>query len=209
MKKHILLAAAASLALMPAAFAQGQPAGDRSGQMSQGAQQIAPADQTFVNKAAVSNMFEVDTSELAVDKAESSDVKEFARHMIRDHGKAGKELETLAKNLGAEVPEELDAKHSAALEKLEQLDGAAFDQAYIQAQREAHREAVNLFSSYSRSGSNDELQAWAQKTLPVLQEHAREVQQVSGVAQRGGGESNMGRASAGEDMKQAPAPKNQ
>ncbi len=199
MKKHILLAAAASLALMPAAFAQSNKAGSAQ---EQG--QIGSADQEFVTKAASSNMFEIESSQLAEDKAQSAEVKDFAKEMIRDHGKAGKEMTSLAKDRGAQVPKALSGKHAAQLQKLEGLDGAQFDAAYIQAQRAAHKEAVGLFSSYSKSGGDPELTAWAAKTLPTLQEHARHVQQLNpGVAQSEGSSSDVGRSSA-EPMRAAP-----
>jgi putative membrane protein len=198
MKKHILLAAAASLALAPAAFAQSNMSpgagGERSG--SAGQSQLQSADQDFVKKAAIGGMFEVQSSEIAQDKAQSAEVKEFAEQMITDHGKANKELESAAQDLGATVPEELDAKHQQALQKLESAsEGAEFDRAYIQAQRNAHKEAVNLFSSYSKSGGDAQLTSWAQKTLPTLQEHARHIQGLN-VASRDEGSSSSGRSAA-------------
>jgi putative membrane protein len=189
MKKHILLAAAASLALMPAAYAQSNKSG-----AAQEQSQLRPVDQTFVTKAASGGMFEVQSSELAGDKAESNDVKKFAKRMIKDHGKANGELEKLGGQIGADVPSELDAKHAAALQKLEGLEGAEFDAAYIQAQRAAHKEAVGLFSTYSKAGGNPDLTAWATETLPTLQEHAQHIQGLN-VAQSEGS-SSMGRSAA-------------
>jgi putative membrane protein len=45
-------------------------------------------------------------------------------------------------------------------------------------QIQAHEEAVTLFEEYSRSGTDLELQAWASKTLPALEErleHAKKL----------------------------------
>ena len=195
MKKHILLAAAASLALAPAAFAQ-SGAGAAS-ERAAGQSQLKSADQDFVKKATIGGLFEVESSELAQDKGQSAEVKEFAAQMIKDHGKANKELGSLAGDLNAQQPSQLDSKHQQALQKLESVaEGAEFDRAYIQAQRDAHREAVSLFQSYSKSGGNQQLTSWAQKTLPVLQEHQQHVQQLN-VASRGGGDSSStGRSSA-------------
>jgi putative membrane protein len=195
MKKHILLAAAASLALAPAAFAQGKPGSGAASERSAGQSQLQSADQDFVKKATIGGLFEVQSSELAQDKAQSAEVKEFAEQMIQDHGKANDELESLASDLNAQQPSQLDAKHQQALQELESAgEGAEFDRAYIQAQRNAHREAVSLFSSYSKSGGNAQLTSWAQKTLPTLQEHARHIQGLN-VASSGEG-SSSGRSAA-------------
>jgi putative membrane protein len=204
MRKHILLAAVASLALMPAAYAQGNKA-----RAAQEQSQIKPADESFVTKAAIGGMFEVQSSELADDKAQSAEVKSFAKQMIKDHGKANKELSSLAKERGATVPSQLDAKHSAELKKLEGLQGAAFDTAYIQAQRAAHKDAVSLFQSYSGSSGDPQLTAWAGKTLPTLKEHQSHVQTLNpGVAEREGS-SSMGRSSTEEPAKQSKQPAKQ
>lgn len=206
MRKHILLAAAASLALMPAAFAQGNKPGAAQEQT-----QLKPADQNFVTKAAIGGMFEVQSSELADRNAQSAEVKSFAKQMIKDHGKANKELSSLAKDQGAEIPKALDAKHAAELKKLEGLQGAEFDKSYIQGQRAAHKEAVGLFQSYSDSGGDPELTAWASKTLPTLKEHQSHVQTLNPGVAEGASPSSSGRAStgAGDAMKQSNQPAKQ
>lgn len=207
MRKRILLAAAASLALMPAAYAQSSKPS-----AAQSQSQIKPADQNFVTKAGIGGMFEVQSSELADDKAQSAEVKNFAKQMIRDHGKANKELDKLAKDRGATVPNALDAKHAAELKKLEGVEGAEFDKAYIQVQRAAHKEAVGLFQTYSDSSGDPELTAWASKTLPTLKEHQSHVQTLNpGMAEGAGSSSNTGRAStgAGEPAKQSKQPAKQ
>jgi putative membrane protein len=45
---------------------------------------------TFVRAVGGATAFEIDSSKLAVEKATSKDVKKFARQMIKDHTKAGK-----------------------------------------------------------------------------------------------------------------------
>jgi putative membrane protein len=207
MKKHILLAAVASLALTPAAYAQTSPSPSPKAGGAVEKSQLRPADQAFVTKAASGGMFEVESSELAVDRAQNAEVKSFARQMIKDHGKANKELQSAASGLGANVPSALDAKHAQVMQKLEAIQaGPAFDQAYVQAQRDAHREAVGLFSSYGKA--NGALSAWATQTLPTLQQHQQHIQQIGGVAQ-GAGDEKTGRASTPEGaggQKSAPSP---
>jgi putative membrane protein len=207
MRKHILLAAVASLALMPAAYAQSNKAG-AAAEKSQS--QIKPADQDFVTKAAIGGMFEVQSSGLADDKAQSAEVKSFAKQMIRDHGKADKELDALAEKRGATVPKQLDAKHAASLKKLDGLQGAAFDQEYIQAQRAAHKEAVGLFQSYSGTTGDPELTAWAGKILPTLKEHQSHVQTLNPGMAQGAGSSTTGRSATGatEPAKPSKQPMN-
>jgi putative membrane protein len=53
-------------------------------------------DSDFLKKAAKGGMAEVELGKLALQKASSPDVKEFADLMIRDHTKANRELTALA-----------------------------------------------------------------------------------------------------------------
>jgi putative membrane protein len=197
MKKHILMAAAASLAFAPAAFAQGVSPGTGSAAEKT---RLRPADQAFIEKAAIGGMFEVESSELAENKAENAEVKKFAAQMIRDHGRANAELKSAATKLGAQLPAKLDQAHAASLQKLVGATGGSFDRAYIHAQRDAHRDAVALFTGYAKSGGA--LSAWAQKTLPALQEHQSHIQRLGGIAQ-GEGSSSTGRSSTDSPMQQS------
>src|SRR3954464_11916301 len=45
-------------------------------------------------------------------------------------------------------------------------------------QQQAHQEAVDLFSRYSQGGDNNDLKAWAAKTLPHLREHLTMAQKL-------------------------------
>jgi len=51
------------------------------------------------------------------------------------------------------------------------LKGADFDKQYISDQQSVHKDAVDLFERYAKSGDNAGLKAWAGKILPALQHH--------------------------------------
>ena len=130
--------------------------------------------QEFVNKAAVGGMFEVESSKVALDKAEDQSVKDFAQKMIDDHGAANAKLETIAGEQKLQVPADLDAKHKADLDALNAA-AAPVDETYVKLQRAAHAEAVTLFESYSQDGDNATLKAFAAETLPTLKMHQQMV----------------------------------
>jgi putative membrane protein len=145
------------------------------------AQQKAPAEATaFATKVAAANTFEIQSSELATDRAERSDVKSFAKQMITDHQKAGQEFKAAVQTARMPAPkEEPDAKQRGVLKKLQTAKGKSFDQAYVKAQLDAHKEAVTLFKGYGNKGKTAPLKDFAQKTLPTLQHHLQMVQDLS------------------------------
>ncbi len=161
--RKLLLAAALLAFLAPAAEARSMKAGK------------------FVENAAMSDMFEIESSRVALDKAERDDVKRFAQHMVDDHTKMSSEMKTLVQRLNlpdVKVPGSLDRKHAKQIEKLKSASGAKFDSAYIDAQVKGHNDAVKLFKSYAQSGDNPELKAAAEKNLPMIQSHLDEAKSL-------------------------------
>jgi putative membrane protein len=132
----------------------------------------APSPSGFVNKAAVSGMAEVQLGKLALDKSQDADVRKFAERMVKDHGKANAELETIAKQKGMQVPKSLDSEHQQVVQELSGKSGAEFDASYAQHMVKDHDKAVALFEAASKGG-DAELAGFAQKTLPTLEEHQK------------------------------------
>jgi putative membrane protein len=135
--------------------------------------------QDFAATAASSDMFEIRSSEVALQKSQTAAVKEFAQMMINDHTKASKELMAAAQQDGVTVPAEMTEKHATQILTLKDGSAASFDASYIKAQLAAHEEALNLMTSYAQGGDGKALKAHAQKTAPVIQMHLEHVQQLN------------------------------
>jgi putative membrane protein len=136
---------------------------------------------TFVQKAEESGEFEIASSDLAKHKAHGPDVKKFAQQMITDHTEAADKLKTAAANAGVkpERVNKMSAKHAQDMEKLEKAKPSEFDAIYVDIQKKAHEEAVDLFRNYAEGGDNAELRRFAQETLPVLETHLNHVKSIT------------------------------
>ena len=127
---------------------------------------------TFVSKAAQTGMAEVELGKIALGKSQNADVRAFADRMVKDHSKANEELTTIAQSKNVEVPKKLDIEHQGMVDMMRGKSGADFDKEYAQHMAKGHGDAVALFTDASKaSGLDHELAAFAQKTLPTLQEH--------------------------------------
>jgi putative membrane protein len=170
MKRLALIILAVSL-LAPAAFAQSL--GEKTGVNALIG--TAPSTEDFVMQAAVSDMFEIESSKLAQSKAQDAGIKTFAAKMVEDHTKTSEELKGLVSGgqVKAQIPAAMDDAHKKKLEKLQGLNGADFDKQYVSDQRAAHKDAVSLFERYSKGGDDAELKAFAAKHLPHLQGHLK------------------------------------
>ncbi|MDP9563381.1 UNVERIFIED_ORG: putative membrane protein [Rhizobium nepotum] len=166
MKKFLI--STAFLAFATAAIAQS--ATEKTGVNS--ALGIAPSVEDFVREASSSDVFEIESSKLALTRGDEA-TKAFAQQMITDHEKTSAELKQLVES--GQVKATLDAttnsSHQTMLDDLKKLEGSEFVEQYKENQVSVHEDAVDLFKRYSQGGENPVLKAWTAKTLSALQHH--------------------------------------
>ena len=156
-------------ALLLASPAMAQSMGEKSGVNS--VLGVSPTTPDFVKEAAMSDMYEIASSKLALQKADQP-TKEFATQKVADHTKTSTELKAATTGLpDAPVPAALDSSHQDKLASLAKLNGADFTKEYHSEQVGAHKDAVSLFERYAKSGDNLKLKSWAETTLPTLRHH--------------------------------------
>ena len=129
------------------------------------------ADRDFAIKAASGGISEVETAQLAQQRATLPQTKQFAQRMIDDHTAANNELMQIARQANITLPSQPTGKDASEAQTLQGLNGAQFDQAYAQDELRDHQQTVQLFRKEADSGQDPTLKAFALKTLPVLQQH--------------------------------------
>ena len=140
---------------------------------------VAHSDASFMKDAAHAGQMEIEGSRLALTKASSQQVKDFAQKIIDDHTKAGQELATLAAAKGVKLPDEPSLAQKTKLKLLGTHDGAKFDAKYAETIGvSAHEDAVTLFTKASRDAKDADVKAFAIKTLPTLQHHLQMAQEL-------------------------------
>jgi putative membrane protein len=128
-------------------------------------------DKTFVKDAAEGGLTEIQLGKLAQEKASSDAVKQFGQRMVDDHTKANEQLKRIAAEANITVPDSIDSKRQARIDKLSALIGTQFDQAFIKDQLKDHEEDVRKFQAEAENGSNAQIKSFASSTLPTLKEH--------------------------------------
>jgi putative membrane protein len=171
----VLLALGSSVAL-----AQNEPGTAASqpqepGKIKQAVTRIMLTNDSFVEKAAMSNLAEIEAAKLALSKSQDPQIRSFAQRMITDHTSATNQLKGVAQSKQIAVPAVLDSTHVKALDKLNGMSGADFDAAFTLQMQEDHEKAVLLFAAATEDKSLDaDLQALARKVLPTLRSHQAE-----------------------------------
>ena len=169
MKKLVLVAALFALAA-PVHAQTTAPAPASPKNAAQGT--VSAATKKFVTDAAMTDMFEIRAGQLALRKADTPAFQDLAGMTIADHTKTSQQLKQMASSLqGMQLPLDLDSAHKAKVDKLSSLSGAAFERQYKSDQVAGHKQAVEMFETYAKSGDNAELKSWAAQTLPTLKTH--------------------------------------
>lgn len=166
MTRITLAVALLTLALPAMAVAQGSHSSDPP---------AAPSAETekFVHTAADANTFEIQSSQIALQKTTNEQIKDFADMMIKDHTRIGDELESIAQKQNLQLPKGLDSTSRSSLKRLQSESGTRFGRTYARMMLKGHQQAVKLFRSYAQNGNDQQLKEWAQQTSPTLQEHLR------------------------------------
>ena len=136
-------------------------------------------DAKFVWNAAEGGMMEVKLGKLAMEHAANADVHMFGERMVTDHTKANQELQRIADKKGYKVPTDPDKKDLDVFNHLKDLKGADFDAAYIKDMVKDHEEDVAEFTKASKECKDEDVKAFASKTLPVIQDHLNLAKKVA------------------------------
>jgi putative membrane protein len=139
-----------------------------------------PSTSDFVQKAAMSDMYEVEAGKIATQKGKSEVVKTFGQMMVEAHSKTTEELKGIvaSESIKVDLPTKLDTRHQKLVDELNAASDAEFDKTYAKQQVDGHQDAVSLFDAYAKKGDNAALKAFAQKTLPVIQQHLNEAKKL-------------------------------
>ena len=179
--------------LLAASVAGLLAAGPALAQNTQGGGTAGSQDRTFVQQAAQGNVAEAQEGRLAMQQAASPAVREFGRWMFTDHTGMDKWLAMIAQREGFQVPTTPNQEQTQKLLQLRGLHGEQFDRTYIPDQVQDHQKTIALFQQEAQSGQNPQLKFFAQQSVPVLQQHLAEAQELQSLATSGSGASSNAR----------------
>jgi len=138
---------------------------------------LAPSDADFAQAALSSSALEIELARIAFVRAQSPDVRAFARQMLIDHREMAIKLDNFGLVRGYLVDWQLEPEQANAIDRLRSLDSASFDRAYMDEMVSAHERAAAMFETQAASGR--ETASIAKDALPTVRHHlemARDLQ---------------------------------
>lgn len=176
--KMPMLLAASALALGLAACGGAETTTSQAAPTETAADATPAIDQAtvdFVQKASLSNMFEIEASKLALERSKVQAVKDFAQMLVEGHTASLAELTSLSTSAMVTPPTTLDSHFTEELAKLQNAKVEDFDDVYIDQQTEVHENSRDNLKSYSENGVDAGLRAFAAKTVPTVETHLETV----------------------------------
>jgi putative membrane protein len=130
-----------------------------------------PFDQALAGRALEFGRAEEAYGKLAVERATSESLRDFARRMVDDHARFNAALARFA-----DPATPLRAEDQAVLDRLHTLSGAAFEQVYIRDRTQERMRHYNLVSELAAQAQDPELRRAAAEMAPVLGRHLEQAQ---------------------------------
>ena len=135
------------------------------------------SDPQIAHVAVTANAIDVETAELALERAQDEDVKAFARTMIRDHTAVNEQASALASRLGV-TPKDNDVSRSLRGDadderaKIDDLWGTSFDRSYIAREVAYHQAVLNALDDVLiPQVDNADLKALLEAVRPAIAAH--------------------------------------
>ncbi|HWH22308.1 MAG TPA: DUF4142 domain-containing protein [Allosphingosinicella sp.] len=170
MMRVMLLAAAASLSLGACTY------GDTFGGLM-----VDPMPEervAYVDLAAASDLFEIQSSQLALARSQNPAIREFAQMMVTHHNQTTEQLNASARAAGITPAPRLAPGQVQMMNRLQQTQPGSFDRLYMEQQVRAHELALGLHSNYARAGDTPALRATAAAAVPIVSQHLVRARQI-------------------------------
>jgi putative membrane protein len=135
--------------------------------------EAAPA---FVAMAASSNMFEIESSRMALQRSQDPMNRMHAEMMIRDHSNMSAQLRSAAASAGLAIPPQMLPMHAALLNELSRSSN--FDATYRRQQVMSHQQSLALMDNYARRGDVPQLRGVAAAAVPVVRAHLDHIRRM-------------------------------
>jgi putative membrane protein len=144
-----------------------------------------PTDSQIAHIAYTAGQLDIEAGKQALDKGKNQDVRAFAQRMVGDHTSVNDQVLALVKKLDG-TPEDNPTSQSltqaadAERKKLDSLDGAAFDKAYVD-NEVAYHKTVNeaLSKTLIPDAQNAELKSLLETGLKLFQSHQQHAETLA------------------------------
>jgi putative membrane protein len=152
--------------------------------MTQQLQKIAQdpktaCDKLFILEAAKCNMMEQSIAQQVAQKAQNDQVKQLAQRIVQDHAQAQQQLQQAAQQLDLQLPQQASPMEQQVIQIIASVPADQFDKQFVAHMQANHARDILLYQTEAQLGQSDPAKQYASQTLPTLQKHQQQTQQVA------------------------------
>ena len=140
---------------------------------------MSAQDSRFVNAAASSDQFEMQSSQALLQKSRNPAVRAYAQMMIDQHTASTQQLTQIAAAKGAALSQGLDPTQERLLAAMQGAGPGSVDRTYLSGQTTGHAATVLTFNDEIKSGADADVKGFAQQNLPMIQQHLDDARRLS------------------------------
>ncbi|HYF22872.1 MAG TPA: DUF4142 domain-containing protein [Caulobacteraceae bacterium] len=143
--------------------------------LHQSAVTVAPmgavSTEMYLRKTASTDLYEIESGRLALERSQSAEVRQFAQAMIDHHTQTSAMLTQAASQAGSAPAPKMDPAHQAMLTALRDAPAGEFDSLYMRQQITGHMNNLAIQTGYAGQGEAQPLRQVAAAASPVVQSH--------------------------------------
>lgn len=134
------------------------------------------AEARFLTDAILIHMGEISLGQLAEDEGLRTDVRALGLEIVVDHERAINLAIEVAETIGVATPEEIPPGAEAVYAALTELEGGAFDRAFVSHMIADHRAMLETHREYAQG--EGPVAEYARETVPALESHLESARRI-------------------------------
>ena len=135
--------------------------------------------ESVLKHSAKMNMATEKFAELANEKAQNPQLKQYAQKLSQDHKQSQQELEKLAQKHNVTLPTTVDEKCKEEIARLQALSGEEFDREFAKGAVEGHAMAMAHLQQASSAATDTDVRQYTQSLLAKVREHQRQGREIA------------------------------
>lgn len=140
-----------------------------------------PVDTYFVTQTSLGTLFQVDAGRVAEAESTNRAIRDYADLMVTSHIAVNNALEAILKNRSATPPPTLlEAAYATMISTLKNEQGRTLDDDYVRGQVNYQYANAALYKYEIANGTDPDLKAFAQQTLPKIDDHLERALKLQG-----------------------------
>jgi len=131
----------------------------------------SPAEQDFMMRATEGHMAEIDMANIALQRSDNKDVRDYANMIQSDHKSALDDLTDLMKDKNVSQPGTVPADMKKDIDVMNGLSGPEMDREFINQMVAEHEKEIGMYQDRAAIIQDTDVRKYAEDILPKLEMH--------------------------------------